>query len=314
MMNVAIIGVGAMGCLFGAFLSPLAHVTLVGNWPEQLAALRQNGLTLWHGDGRSTQHSLAVTDNLAAIAPVDLALILVKSHQSTRAAVLAQQLLKPDGLALTLQNGLNNREQFTAVLGPNRIALGVTAQGATMLEPGQVRHAGVGLTHLAYTKETEAHIQSVHTLFNSAGLPTHMQENVDGLIWGKLAINCGINPLTALLGVPNGYLAENEQAKRVMMAAARETAVVSQTLGITLPYPDAGQHALEVAQATAANHSSMLQDVRRGAPTEIDAMCGAVVENGRLAGIPTPINEKLHQFMINNQRLKIEDLLVAFNL
>ena len=317
-MKVGVIGVGAMGCLFGAFLSPLADVTLLGHWPAQLAALRQNGLILVGVDGRSTRHTLAATDNPAAIAPADLALILVKSHQTDRAAALARQILKPDGLALTLQNGLGNREKLTAVLTPQNVALGITSQGATMLESGKIRHAGHGPTHLAFTAQTRERVTAVAALFNQAGLPTELTTNVDSLVWGKLAINAGINPLTALLGVRNGFLAENEAAKRVMMAAANETAVVAQALGIGLPYPDAGQRALEVAQATAANRSSMLQDVLRGAPTEIEAIGGAVVGNGRRAHIPTPINEKLLQLIADlekhKQRWMIEDLAAHFNL
>ena len=313
-MRIGIIGVGAMGCLFGAFLAPLANVTLLGHWSEQIAALSQAGLAVIGVDGRSTNHAIRATNDHTTITPVDLALILVKSRQTEQAAALAQQILAPNGLAVTLQNGLGNREQLTAVLGQNRTALGITAQGATMLEPGKVRHAGHGPTHLAYTPKTKERLTAVAHLFNQAGLTTHLVDNVDSLIWGKLAINCGINPLTALLGKPNGFLAENEAAKQVMMAAAQETAVVAHKLGITLPYPDAGQQALTVAQSTAANHSSMLQDIQRGAPTEIEAICGAVVGYGRQAGFATPINEKLHQLVANHQRLKIEDLPATFNL
>lgn len=292
-MNVTIVGVGAMGCLFGAFLSPLAQVTLLGHWPEQIAALARDGLTLDGVDGRSNHHPIQATNDPTTVPPADLALILVKSRQTEQAAALAQQVLAPDGIALTLQNGLGNLEKLAAVLGPNHAALGTTSQGATLLEPGTVRHAGHGPTHLATTPQTREQLTAVAHLFNQAGFTTHLVDNVDSLVWGKLAVNCGINPLTALLGVPNGFLAANEPARQVMMAAARETAVVAQTLGITLPYPDAGRRALEVAQATAANHSSMLQDIVRGAPTEIEAICGAVVENGRRIGIPTPINSEL---------------------
>jgi len=293
MMNVAVIGVGAMGCLLGAFLSPLANVTLLGHWPEQIAALSRDGLTLVGVDGRSTNHAIRATNDPTTITPVDLALILVKSRQTKEASALAKQILAPDGLALTLQNGLGNLETITAVLGPSHTALGITAQGAAMRKPGIVRHAGHGPTHLAYNPEIRERFTAIARLFNQSGLTTHLADNVDGLVWGKLAVSCGVNPLTALLGAPNGFLAENESAKQIMMAAARETAVVAQALGITLPYPDAGIRALEVAQATAANHSSMLQDIQRGASTEIEAICGAVVENGRIAGIPTPINAEL---------------------
>ena len=79
----------------------------------------------------------------------------------------------------------------------------------------------------------------------------------------------------------------------MMLAAARETQAVAEAMGITLPYPDAGVRAVEVARETAVNRSSMLQDVQRGAPTEIEAICGAVVKNGRLFHVPTPMNEYL---------------------
>ena len=154
MMNVAVIGVGAMGCLFGAFLSPLANVTLLGHWPEQIAVLTREGLTLDGVDGRSTHHPIQATNDPTAVPPTDLALILVKSRQTEQAAQRARQILAPNGLALTLQNGLGNLEKLTAVLGPNHAALGTTSQGATMLQPGTVRHAGHGPTHLAYTPET----------------------------------------------------------------------------------------------------------------------------------------------------------------
>ena len=110
-------------------------------------------------------------------------------------------------------------------------------------------------------------------------------------------------------------LAQNESARQVMMAAARETAVVAQALGITLPYPDAGRRVLEVAQATAANHSSMLQDVLRGVPTEIEAICGAVVRNGRRHNILTPINSELLRLIklkeVRDWRLETEKTLAS---
>ena len=202
MMNVTIVGVGAMGCLFGAFLSPLANVTLLGHWPEQIATLSRDGLTLIGVDGHSTHHTIQATDDPETITPVELALILVKSRQTEQAAVLAQQILTPDGLALTLQNGLGNLATLTAILGPTHSALGITSQGATMTQPGIVRHAGHGPTHLAYTSEKNERLTAAAALFNQAGFMTHLVDNVDGLIWGKLAVNCGINPTDGAAGRP----------------------------------------------------------------------------------------------------------------
>ena len=130
-------------------------------------------------------------------------------------------------------------------------------------------------------------------LLQQAGFAAEVAENVDSLVWGKLVINTGINPLTAVLNVPNGYLAEQEAARRVMIAAAQETAAVAAAQGIQLPYPDAAERVLAVAQATAQNRSSMLQDLDRGSRTEIDAICGTVVKIGEAVGVETAVNQQL---------------------
>lgn len=289
-MRVAIIGVGAMGCLFGAKLSQVAEVTLVGNWPEQLAALRENGLHFIAPDGRSQTIPLKVTNNPQTAVPAELVLILVKSHQTEQAAQTARQLLSPNGVALTLQNGLGNLEKLTAVLGNRHTNLGITSEGAALLKPGVVRHAGTGHTYIATTGETAVSPQKIVALFEEAGFATSLSPNVDGLVWGKLAVNAGINPLTAVLQVPNGFLAENDTARRLMMLAAQEVAAVATAQNIDLPFGDAAAQTLSVAQATAANHSSMRQDLANGRSTEIGAICGAVVAAGKRLGVPTPLN------------------------
>ncbi|MCI0578500.1 MAG: 2-dehydropantoate 2-reductase [Chloroflexi bacterium] len=292
-MRVAIVGIGAMGCLFAGRLSSLVDVIMAGNWQEQIATLNTHGLRLIHPDGRETHHRVKATDNQDVIGRADLALVVVKSPKTASAADVARQALGENGLALTLQNGLGNLEILAAVVGQERAALGVTSEGATLLAPGLVRHAGAGLTHLATTSATAGRLEEVAALFRAAGFVTHLVEDADSLVWGKLAVNAGINPITALLQLPNGFLAENEAARKVMEEAAEETAAVARAQGITLPYASAGRRALEVAQATAANLSSMAQDMARGEPTEIEAICGAVVRLGRRYGVPTPANELL---------------------
>jgi 2-dehydropantoate 2-reductase len=293
-LNIAIFGVGAMGCLFGSRLAETkAEVTLIGNWAEQLEAIHRDGLTITYPDGRQTRHTLSITSHLAEVPPADIALILVKSYQTERAARQAAQILKPGGLAVTLQNGLGNLEKLVEAVGPERAGLGITAQGATVLGPGQLYYAGPGPTHLAKIPGQTQRLEQLAALFNTAGLETSLVDNADSLLWGKLAINAGINPLTALLEVPNGALAENERWQRVMAAAASEVALVAAAQGIYLPYDDVARRTLEVSKATAGNRSSMLQDVSRAAPTEIEAISGAVVHFGQRLGIPTPVNELL---------------------
>jgi len=296
-MRIVIVGVGAMGCLLGAYLEKVADVSLVGHWPEQIAAIRRFGLWLERPDGARTRHFLPVLYDASTIDGADVALVAVKSHQTAVATATVAAFLGPAGLALTLQNGLNNRAALRAGLGPERVALGITSEGATVVGPGVVRHAGHGLTYIGREprlgRAQRDRLPRLATLFNSAGFQTDLVDDTDSLVWGKLAVNAAINPLTALLRVPNGFLLEHSSLLLLMDRAAGEVAAVAAAQGIALPFPDAPERAREVARYTAANHSSMLQDTLRGAPTEVDAICGAVVRAGRAVGVATPVNERL---------------------
>lgn len=290
-MRITIIGTGALACLFASRLHPVTEVVLVGSWPAQMAAIAQNGVQVQEMDGRLTHHALRALPATAA-PPADLALVLVKSYQTTAAIERLHACLAPHGRILTLQNGLGNQEQLAAHFGAGRVWAGSTAMGGTLVAPGVVRHAGHGRTHLPTA------LADVAALFGRAGLETELVDNVESLLWGKLVINAAINPLTALLRQPNGYLARHTMARLMMSAAALETAAVAAALGIPLPYPDPLARVLAVAHSTAANHSSMLQDVLRGSPTEIEAISGQVVKYGRETATPTPVNELLWRLMI----------------
>lgn len=286
-----------MGCLFAARLEVAAEPILIGSWPEQIAAIRQQGLRLEHPDGRTTHHHPPITDDLQSVGKVKLALVLVKSRQTGNAAAAAAEILAPDGLALTLQNGLNNLSRLQSTLGRDRAALGVTSEGATLLSPGLVRHAGHGQTHLAYGSFGRKRLAPICDLFQAAGLTTYLVENADDILWAKLAVNAAINPLTALLRIPNGVLAEHETTRVLMSQIAAEVATVAQAQGIDLTAEEAGERAIAVAEATAVNRSSMLQDIERGVQTEIEAICGAVVEAAERWGVAVPLNGRLLQLI-----------------
>lgn len=297
---IGIVGSGALASLFAARLQGHAEVVVIGSWEPQLAALRR-GLRLIHLDGRQTEHRIEATTDPASAGPVDAALILVKSYQTPQAVARVQAALSANGVAVTLQNGAGNLEQLQAALG-QRATLGVTSLGATLERPGVVRHAGEGPIHLAppavaADDPARKAFDRLLAALRAAGFDVHLTEEVAGLVWGKLAINAGINPLTALLTVPNGFLADHRACRRLMEEAAREVGAVAAAQGIDLPYDNPAAAALDVARRTAANRSSMLQDRSQGRPTEIDAICGAVVAAGERHGVPTPVNRLFLRWM-----------------
>jgi 2-dehydropantoate 2-reductase len=213
-------------------------------------------------------------------------LVLVKAWQTERAARQLADCLAGDGLALTLQNGLGNYEALLRRLGSARVALGSTTTGATLLGPGLARAGGEGTISI----ERHPALGLMEEALKSAKFEVQIVEDAQSLIWGKLVVNAAINPLTALLRVPNGELLENPAARELMSALAYEAAQVAEAENVHLPFADPLMAAEEVARKTAANHSSMLQDVLRGAPTEIEAICGAITRRGEQHGVATPVN------------------------
>jgi 2-dehydropantoate 2-reductase len=139
---------------------------------------------------------------------------------------------------------------------------------------------------------SEGSVSRLVLALQAAGIETETTVEIDRLVWRKLAVSCAINPVTALLGRRNGALLSSTDSRERAAAAAREVAALAQAKGMDLD-ADPAELAFDVAERTAGNRSSMLQDLDRGATTEIDAMCGAVVAEGRRLGIPTPVNEDL---------------------
>jgi len=288
--SLLLLGTGALASLFGARLAAAGvDVTMLGAWPEGLAALRTQGVRLVEADGSQRAYPVRAVADPAECRGIPHALVLVKAWQTGRAAQQLAACLPADGLALTLQNGWGNRERLEQALGPDRVALGSTTLGATLLAPGVVRVGGQGPVTLG----SHPRIQPLAELLAAAGFEVRMAEDVAGLAWGKLVINAAINPLTALLRVPNGELLARPAARELLSLAAGEAAAVGLAQGLRLPFDDPVAAAEEVARRTAANHSSMFQDVQRGRPSEIDAICGAVVEAGQRVGVPTPVNRTL---------------------
>ncbi len=285
--HILLIGTGALSTLFAARLSGAGHhVSMLGTWKDGLQALSERGARITEADGNERTFRVHATSDLNEVKGIKHAIVLAKSWQTKRVADQLKGILAPDGIALTLQNGLGNRERLSRNLGAGRVALGITTTGATLLGPGHVKTGGEGIISL----EQNPALAPLEAALRSSNFNLQVVADARSLVWGKLVINAAINPLTALLRVPNGELLNHPWARKAMSALARETAQVAEAERVSLPFDDPIQAAEEVARKTAKNLSSMFQDVRRGAPTEIDAICGAVTKRGEKHGIETPYN------------------------
>lgn len=260
-MKVAILGIGAVGTLVCRTLEGHASILRVDRTSAPLP------------DG--------------AIEPVDLAIVTTKSQGTAWAAEVARRLLARNGTLLTIQNGLGHRERLAAVVGDDRVTVGVIYVGAA-LEGGELRTTGPGRVELGRA----AHIDALASALQAGGMAASVVEDPWPAVWRKLVGNAAVNPVSALIGITNGELLQH-LASRIVDAAARETARVASAEGVSIRDEEAIALWRKMAEVTSATRSSMLQDVRSGRPTEVDWINGEVVRRGRRHGIATPVNDAL---------------------
>jgi len=292
-MKIAIVGAGAMGCLYGARLSTLPEneIFLLDVWQDHLDAINQSGVQMEEDGSFQTYDNLKACRHAYEIGLVDLAIIFVKSTMTKQAMLDNKALLKESTMVLTLQNGLGNVDAICEVVPQNHVLAGTTAHGATMLGPGRMKHAGTGKTVIGeLSGDITDRVKGIADMFNRACLLTETSDNAIGLIWGKLLSNVGLNAITAITGLLNGQILDFPETEELMTLAVLEAKAVADAKGVKLSYDDAVEHTRALCKATAPNRSSMLQDISNGRKTEIDMINGAIVREGRALGIPTPIN------------------------
>jgi 2-dehydropantoate 2-reductase len=293
-MKTAVVGPGAMGTLFSVLLANAGHeIHVLDKNPARAALLSKKGLAL-EGISAGRAARVPVTTDPSSVGPCELVIVCVKAYDTQAAAGSLGALLSDDTMVLTLQNGLGNAELLAEAAGAGRVLAGSTAQGANVVEPGRVIHAGTGDTHVGeLSGPATDRVRRLCEMYAAAGLPTSPSDDVAGLLWGKLVVNVGINPFTGLLQVRNGELLEHDETRELMKMAVDEAVAVAQAAGVRLPFPDPLARVQEVAKLTGQNKSSMYQDVAAGRRTEIDFICGAVVREGEKLGVPTPVNRAL---------------------
>lgn len=283
--SIMVMGAGAIGSLFGGILSNAGYdVTLVGRKPH-VDAINKGGLRI----SGLIDVKVGVEALCEPTGGADVVLLTVKSYDTEQAVRMIP--IEDDTVVLSLQNGLGNEEIMSDILGGEHVLGGVTSYGSLFVEPGHVKCTGIGEVVLGelYGRVSKR-AESIREMFLGAGIKSQVSDNIRMDIWKKLVVNVAINPLTAILDVRNGALIEHAESKELMREAIREAVMVAERERFPLLEEASFNMAVDVASKTAENRSSMLQDVKHGRRTEIDAINGAVVRLGEKDGIETPVN------------------------
>ncbi len=283
-MRIAVVGPGAMGCLFAALLARVKgnEVFLIDHKPKRARYLTNRGLTL----------TGLTKGRVKGVGLCDVVLFLVKALHTLEAARRARRCVGKDAVVVTLQNGLGNLEVLRSVLARSGTVLaGTTTHGATLLGRGRVRHAGKGETRIGWDSPVQARAaRFAAAVLSRAGIRARPVKGTARLLWSKLVLSSALNALGTVLGVRNGGLVEDESARYLLCACAEESAAVARAAGIGIAPGAAARKAVAVCRATAANVNSMLQDFRKGRPTEVDHINGAVARTAASRGREAPIN------------------------
>jgi 2-dehydropantoate 2-reductase len=293
-MKIAVVGAGAMGALYAAaFYRAGADVTLVDVNAEHIAAITRHGLELDTRAGIETFRLPAVRPEEAS-GEADLIVLFTKTFHTDAALAGIEAIIGPSTQVLTLQNGLGNDEAVARHVPRERVIVGVSTLPSDMVGPGRVRSHGEGGSKVypAFGGDT-SFARQVADLLTAGGLPTALEPEIQAAIWSKAIFNAAMNTLCALTRRTPGFLGAHEEAKALIRAVVLEGVAAAKAGGVAID----AQPILDLTVVSVIDHAdheaSMLQDVKAGRRTEVDAINGAIVRAAQTAGVATPITETL---------------------
>ncbi len=306
MTRITIYGAGAIGGLLGAQLADTdAEVTLIARGPH-LAAIREHGLTL-ERDGERRVRRIAATDNPAEAGEQDYVIIALKAHSVPAVVDAMQPLLGHETAVVTAMNGSPwwyfhglegpwKDRRLDSVdpggrqwegLGPRRAIGCVVYPACDIEEPGVVRHIeGDRFVLGEPSGEQTGRVMTLAGLMRQAGFKTPVKPAIRDEIWIKLWGNLCFNPVSALTGATLEEIGTDPGTRAVCRAMMAEARAIGEKLGVRFPIDV--EKRMDGAVAVGAHRTSMLQDLDKGRPMEIDALVTVVQELGAVTGVATP--------------------------
>jgi len=290
--TVAVLGAGAVGCYFGGLLARAGHeVTLIGR-PAHVEAFRREGLRF---EAKTFDERVKVKADTepSGVKGASLVLFCVKSTDTEAAAAQIAPHLAPGAIVVNLQNGVDNTERIQARV-PNPVIPAVVYVATEMAGPGHLKHHGRGdlVIGAMDSKVTPVMLAHLKALFEPAGVPVVVSDNVAAELWMKLVVNCAYNAISAIAQLPYGEMVKGAGIPETMRDVIAETLAVAKAKGVVMP-ADTLERVMKIAGAMPAQYSSTAQDLARGKRTEIDHLNGYVMRAGESLGVATPVSRAL---------------------
>lgn len=280
-----------MGLLFGGYLSKENDVTLIGSNPDNMKLIEENGITITEADGTSSVFHPHATADASSLAPADLVLLFVKASVSESALSKNKNLIGPDTILMTLQNGAGHENILKKFTDEEHILIGTTQQGSGRISSNSVNHSGLGSTSIGAITGDSHRFDPVAETFTACGFPCSVSDQVKGMIWNKLMINASSSVLSGILQMPQGYVVQNPYAWNIAQDLIREICAAATADGYPFD-PEAQIERLHNHLTNAPDGlPSIMVDIKNGRKTEASVITGAVVDAAHRLGIPVPVNE-----------------------
>jgi 2-dehydropantoate 2-reductase len=295
MAKVAIVGCGAMGSVYAGLMVSAGHeVHAVTLWADHAAAMREHGLRVEGASGDRTVpvHASMTTDG---IGPCDLVIIATKAFDVEAAAKASIPLLGPKTPVQTIQNGLGSPERAAAVLGADRIAIGVVGGfGASIRAPGHAHHNGMEMIRFgALAGLSRDALNTAAEIWRSSSFKVALFDDVRQMVWEKLIMNVAFSGTTCATGMTIGEVMGNPDAWKVAEGCSLEAIAVAKAAGIKLDVGDPIEHVRKLGSKIPNAKPSMLLDHLAHRRSEVDAINGAIPVEAAKYNIPTPMNDAL---------------------
>jgi 2-dehydropantoate 2-reductase len=302
-MKIAVLGAGSLGCALGGVLAEHGNqVTLVNRNANFCAVVNSHGLTLNDGGAAGTARVVplqAIQDvasqPIQAI-PFDLIIVLVKSKDTESMVRPALPWVGEHTLVMSLQNGLGHEDIIASIVGKHRVLAGKTYCGGLMTAPGVVTIGTKGKETIIGELDGRItpRVLAIGKAFNDAGLLTTVSNNIMGAMWDKILVNVATGAITGITRLVYGLMYQVPELETTACAAVLEAMTVAKAKGIELSVTEPKAAWDKAGKGLPFEFkASMLQSLEKNSVTEIDYINGAVVQAGKLLGIPTPVNETL---------------------
>lgn len=304
-LKIAVFGTGAVGGYFGGRLAEAGEDVRFIARGRHLAAVRDQGLRVSSIAGDFLIRPASVTDQPAAVGPVDVVLVGVKAWQVPEAADSIRPLLGERTFVVPLENGIEAPDQLASALGETHAVGGLCRILAFVEEPGHIRHAGAA-PYIAFGEldgSRSARVDTLREAFARArGLDVEVPPDIRVAMWSKFVFIAALSGVGALTRAPIGSIRSQPETRRLLQQSLEEIHALARREGIGVPADLVATTLAYIDTMPADGLASMQRDMMQGRPSELEAQVGAVVRRAERLGLEAPMHRMIYAALLPLER------------